>query len=104
MFDSAEVMRRWAIARLEEHIEAEGYRGIVSIHYAYVSIEEDYVDRSDCGYIGHVCQDDCLGGGVVINISGVGHRSSGSQIRLSREIPADSFDFISFLDQIQEHI
>lgn len=99
MFDSQEVLGFWGAEQLEE--ASSRYRGIVEILEVSVFFDTDPGDGYDHSSMDHICQSDCEYPRSVLRVSGVGMRSSGSSVRLSRDIDADDFSFVSFLEEIR---
>lgn len=100
MFDSSALLQSWGMGQLQEI--ADSHSGIVTIRDVRVFVDVDAGDGDDHSSISHVCQSDCEYPSSAIRVEGVGVRSSGRDIRLLREIDADSFNFLEFLDEIQE--
>lgn len=100
MFDSHAVLQSWGLIRLQE--AASHHRGIVEIQDVRVFMDIDPGDGYDHSSIDHIFQSDCEYPRSAIIAEGMGIRSSGSSVRLSVEIDADDFSFVSFLDEIQE--
>lgn len=100
MFDSHAVLQSWAIPYLEE--AAGAYRGIVEIRDVRVSMEMNPGDGLHHSDRSHICGGWCDFPQSVIVLSGIGVRASGSQVRLSYELDAESFSFVDFLEEIQE--